>query len=302
VAAAAAAPLASTPPVLFRVRALHDCAAESQGELSLVAGDILTVSVIGEDDGWWLGTSESTGASGHFPATFVERIEEATPSSAVPLPPPPPPGAPNGNMDKARLSAAVDLGTVFDDRNSSFVASNPFAGANSLSGTTRRVSSNLAPDVSLSPPQSTVAAQAPAPPPPPPPPAAVSSAPPPPPPPPPRAAVSNGAPPPPPPPPAAVSAGAPPPPPPPPPRGISGAPPPPPPPPPSVVATAPSVHSSPLQSQVSTVGIPTGAVLPGQETLVTAVAPPPRPPGAKAAYARPYRYGAHQESHLPFVS
>ena len=270
-AAAAAAPLASTPPVLFRVRALHDCAAESQGELSLVAGDILTVSVIGEDDGWWLGTSESTGASGHFPATFVERIEEATPSSAVPLPPPPPPGAPNGNMDKARLSAAVDLGTVFDDRNSSFVASNPFAGANSLSGTTRRVSSNLAPDVSLSPPQSTVAAQAPAPPPPPPPPAA-------------------------------VSAGAPPPPPPPPPRGISGAPPPPPPPPPSVVATAPSVHSSPLQSQVSTVGIPTGAVLPGQETLVTAVAPPPRPPGAKAAYARPYRYGAHQESHLPFVS
>ena len=252
-AVTAAAPVLSTPPVSFRVRALHACAAESEGELSLAAGDVLTVSAVGADDGWWLGTSDSTGATGHFPAAFVERIEEDASSTSAP--PPPPPGAPPGNVDLARMSAAIDLGAVFDDRNSSFVTSNPLARTNPLNSTAaRRVSANQTTDASLSSPQSTVAVEVPPPPPPPP------------------IAATGGAPPPPPPP-----------------ATVYGAPPPPPPPPPSVVAAMPGAQASPLPSQVSTVGIPTGNVLPGQEALVTAVAPPPRAPGAKAAYARPYR-------------
>jgi signal transducing adaptor molecule len=60
---------------LFQVRALYDFAGDaSQGELSLIKGDVVSVTDTSFKD-WWKG--ECKGRSGIFPQNYTERIKEA---------------------------------------------------------------------------------------------------------------------------------------------------------------------------------------------------------------------------------
>jgi len=60
---------------LFQVRALYDFAGDaSQGELSLLKGDIVAVTDTSFKD-WWKG--ECKGRSGIFPQNYTERVKEA---------------------------------------------------------------------------------------------------------------------------------------------------------------------------------------------------------------------------------
>mmetsp|Transcript_2525 Transcript_2525/g.3407 ORF Transcript_2525/g.3407 Transcript_2525/m.3407 type:complete len:164 (-) Transcript_2525:386-877(-) len=86
---------ASVGKVNFRGRVLHLYTAETESELPLAAGDI--VSIASEDGGWFYGTNETNGASGFFPCSFVEILdatEVVTTSTSSPPPPPPPPPLP----------------------------------------------------------------------------------------------------------------------------------------------------------------------------------------------------------------
>ena len=58
--------------VHFQVQALYDFDAQpGTGELSINAGDILTVTRTDVGDGWWEG-SNTRGESGLFPEAYVE--------------------------------------------------------------------------------------------------------------------------------------------------------------------------------------------------------------------------------------
>lgn len=71
----------------FRVRALYDFTGEpGTAELSVTAGEILTVSRTDVGEGWWEGTNFK-GQSGLFPAAYVETLPPE--SSAPPSRPPP---------------------------------------------------------------------------------------------------------------------------------------------------------------------------------------------------------------------
>ncbi|KAJ5073179.1 sh3 and f-bar domain-containing protein [Anaeramoeba ignava] len=54
-----------------QVQALYDYEAQAEGELSLVAGEFLTV--ISEDAGWYIGKN-SNGQEGAFPGNYVEKV------------------------------------------------------------------------------------------------------------------------------------------------------------------------------------------------------------------------------------
>lgn len=54
------------------VRAVYAYEAAKDGETSLVVGDTYTVEK--EEDGWYQGTSSSTGAFGWFPGNYVEKV------------------------------------------------------------------------------------------------------------------------------------------------------------------------------------------------------------------------------------
>lgn len=73
----------------FKVSALYDFTGEpGTGELSIKAGDILTVTRSDVGEGWWEGTN-AAGKSGLFPAAYVETISTSGPPDRPPpmLPP-----------------------------------------------------------------------------------------------------------------------------------------------------------------------------------------------------------------------
>lgn len=78
--------LASSPLVVFfssQVRALYDFTGESgTAELSITAGELLTVIRDNVGDGWCEGFNQS-GQSGLFPAAYVQMVEQAAPSSST---------------------------------------------------------------------------------------------------------------------------------------------------------------------------------------------------------------------------
>lgn len=70
----------------FRVRSLYDFIGEANtAELSISAGQILTVIRTDVGEGWWEGINEK-GKSGLFPQSYVERIDPPS-NPAPPLPP-----------------------------------------------------------------------------------------------------------------------------------------------------------------------------------------------------------------------
>jgi hypothetical protein len=78
-------------PVVRRHRVVWPFAPSAQTELPLETGEIVFVDVAAsvEDEGWLLGTSETSGATGYFPAGYVEPYVEkqeakATVTAAVP--------------------------------------------------------------------------------------------------------------------------------------------------------------------------------------------------------------------------
>ncbi|XP_045480056.1 sorting nexin lst-4 isoform X2 [Harmonia axyridis] len=74
----------------FRVRSLYDFTGEpNTAELSISAGQILTVIRTDVGEGWWEGINEN-GRSGLFPQAYVEKIDFTQPPAAPPptLPPP----------------------------------------------------------------------------------------------------------------------------------------------------------------------------------------------------------------------
>ena len=63
---------------IFQVQALYDFDAQpGTGELSINAGDILTVTRTDVGDGWWEG-SNTRGESGLFPEAYVEVRKKIT--------------------------------------------------------------------------------------------------------------------------------------------------------------------------------------------------------------------------------
>ncbi len=60
------------PPVK-RCRALYDFAAENAEEVTMSAGDTMTIDCP-ESAGWYTGTNETTGAVGRYPVSYVELI------------------------------------------------------------------------------------------------------------------------------------------------------------------------------------------------------------------------------------
>lgn len=74
---------------LFRVQALYDFVGESNSaELSITAGETLSVTRVDIGEGWWEGTN-SQGQSGLFPQAYVSKLEDSAPPSIPPpaLPP-----------------------------------------------------------------------------------------------------------------------------------------------------------------------------------------------------------------------
>lgn len=70
-------------PLLFQVRALYDFTGESgTAELSITAGEVLTVIRDNVGDGWCEGFNQS-GQSGLFPAAYVQVVEQAAVSSSI---------------------------------------------------------------------------------------------------------------------------------------------------------------------------------------------------------------------------
>lgn len=70
-------------PFLFQVRALYDFTGESgTAELSITAGEILTVIRDNVGDGWCEGFNQS-GQSGLFPAAYVQVVEQPAISSSM---------------------------------------------------------------------------------------------------------------------------------------------------------------------------------------------------------------------------
>ncbi|KAJ2809535.1 hypothetical protein H4R20_000037 [Coemansia guatemalensis] len=61
----------------MRARPLYACEAENAGEVSFAANDQLTNVTDSPEDGWLLGTVQSTGSRGLFPAVYTELIPES---------------------------------------------------------------------------------------------------------------------------------------------------------------------------------------------------------------------------------
>ena len=75
-----------------RATVLYDYDAQEDNELTLREGEILT-AIDQVDEGWWSATGPS-GATGLFPANYVEPLEEAEPEAETTAAPPPPPAPP----------------------------------------------------------------------------------------------------------------------------------------------------------------------------------------------------------------
>lgn len=76
--------LSSSSRLFFsQVRALYDFTGESgTAELSITAGELLTVIRDNVGDGWCEGFNQN-GQSGLFPAAYVQMVEQAAPSSSM---------------------------------------------------------------------------------------------------------------------------------------------------------------------------------------------------------------------------
>ncbi|XP_060532360.1 sorting nexin lst-4 [Cylas formicarius] len=75
----------------FKVRVLYDFQGEpNTAEISISAGEVLTVTRTDVGEGWWEGLN-SRGKSGLFPEAYVEKIEGGGPPT-IPAPPLPPQG------------------------------------------------------------------------------------------------------------------------------------------------------------------------------------------------------------------
>ncbi|PNF21155.1 Sorting nexin lst-4 [Cryptotermes secundus] len=74
----------------FRVQALYDFAGEpGTAELSITAGEVLTVTRQNVGEGWWEGVNQA-GQTGLFPAAYVQEVKGSQPPA---MPPPPLPEA-----------------------------------------------------------------------------------------------------------------------------------------------------------------------------------------------------------------
>lgn len=75
-----------SPRLRKHARALHDYAAESPSELSINAGDIISLLSCDDNESWWEGETAS-GAIGYFPKDFVQVFRDpstmATPRTAL---------------------------------------------------------------------------------------------------------------------------------------------------------------------------------------------------------------------------
>jgi len=72
------APVAAPPPrkeSMPIARALYAYAPQSPDELALSYGDMITVTEQ-NDDGWWSGANQTTGASGLFPGNYCEIVDD----------------------------------------------------------------------------------------------------------------------------------------------------------------------------------------------------------------------------------
>lgn len=73
---------------MSRVKALYDFSGEpNTSELTIAAGDELSITRTDVGEGWWEGTN-SAGKTGLFPAAYVEVLPMGPPKVAVPPPPP----------------------------------------------------------------------------------------------------------------------------------------------------------------------------------------------------------------------
>ena len=61
-------------PAGTTVRALFDCRGDDETELSFAKGDVIIGCLPAQDDGWLIGTLQSTGARGLFPSNYAEPI------------------------------------------------------------------------------------------------------------------------------------------------------------------------------------------------------------------------------------
>lgn len=61
----------------MRMRAVFDCSADDQGEISFKQGDVLVDVEKSSEDGWFCGRVENTTERGLFPYNYVERIASA---------------------------------------------------------------------------------------------------------------------------------------------------------------------------------------------------------------------------------
>ncbi|KAL1918480.1 uncharacterized protein VTP21DRAFT_3140 [Calcarisporiella thermophila] len=126
-------------PQKAQVRATYDFQGESEEELSMKRGDVITV-LEKIDDGWWVGeiTSGGTRRAGMFPVNYTEEI------SRPPLPERKPSStsiSSTGSSHNQRSNAGIEY--VEDS------ASSPFADAVALPGTPRSYTSTPSPGAAV---------------------------------------------------------------------------------------------------------------------------------------------------------
>ena len=61
----------------MQVKAIYSMEPESEGQIELKEGDVLTVESQ-DKSGWWTGTNKRTGQTGMFPGNYVKIIDEST--------------------------------------------------------------------------------------------------------------------------------------------------------------------------------------------------------------------------------
>ena len=117
-------PAAAAPPKDPQFKALYDFAGQTGGELSLVKGEIISVTQK-ENNGWWL-AKKSDGTSGWTPAAYLEEVKVAAP------PPPPvrPAGKPVPPAPPSKRPAKKAVPGIETPRDSGYSTSSGANGAN----------------------------------------------------------------------------------------------------------------------------------------------------------------------------
>ena len=68
----------------MKAKALYDCTADDEGELSFIEGDIIVDVTESKEDGWFEGRVQGTSVRGLFPFNYAEFIEEQQQQSLIP--------------------------------------------------------------------------------------------------------------------------------------------------------------------------------------------------------------------------